>query len=95
MKFTAPCTPRVHLSIQKKIDVLKFYKYKNCSSAEAIKWFAHYRLKYGAAKNLFKKCSTYVTINMYISNKYIHFLGFDIDLRVLKENMDRAKKCRR
>ena len=85
----------VIIDTAQEVGVTSFVIGKNCSSAEAIKWFAHYRLKYGAAKNLFKKCSTYVTINMYISNKYIHFLGFDIALRVLKENMDRAKKCRR
>jgi hypothetical protein len=57
MKFTAPRTlGRVHLSIQQKIDVVKFYKDENGSPAEAIKRFAHCRLKYGAAKNLFKKC---------------------------------------
>ena len=57
MKFTAPRTlGRVHLSIQQKIDVVKFYKDENGRPAEAIKRFAHYRLKYGAAKNLFKKC---------------------------------------
>ena len=57
MKFTAPRTlGRVHLSIQQTIDVVKFYKDENGRPAEAIKRFAHYRLKYGAAKNLFKKC---------------------------------------
>jgi hypothetical protein len=48
---------RIHLNLQQKAEVVKFYKEENGQPSSAIKKFAHFNLKHGAAKNLYKSKS--------------------------------------